>query len=151
MSGDLAGFNADTFRTQITNTMIMGLPSDPALQPKFYFRSTSTYATGTLVDAEGKPIDPRIKPTATSAAAPVMVPCAVEFTPDNSNDEGLAGTFWATRAVLTLLDVHYTQVKDAIEVDLGGRRYLVSYLEPPVGLGPVTVYRLHCFPKGVGV
>lgn len=150
MAGNLSGFNADTFRSQITATMIMGLPATQAEQPTFYFRSTSTYPNGTKLDTEGRPIDPRIKPTVTEAAPSIQVPCAVEFSPDTTNDEGMAGTFWQTRAVVTVLDTQYEQVKDAIEVQLGGRRYNISFLAPPYGLGPVTIYQLHCFPKGTG-
>lgn len=149
MAGDLAGFDADSFRTNIRNTMIMGLPSDTTLQPTFYFRTSYTYPTGTVLDPEGKPIDPRVQATASTSSSPVQVPCAVEFAPDNTNDEGLAGTFWSDRAVLTLLDDDYAQVKDAIEVDLSGRRYMIQQMNA-LGLGPVTVYQLYCFMKGTG-
>lgn len=150
MAGELAGFNPAAFRAQITATMTMGLPANTDEQPKFYFRSTAEFPAGTKLDPEGRPIDPRVKATVTHAVPPVQVPCAVEFSPDTTNDEGLAGTFWQTRAVVTLLDTQYQQVQDAIEVQLGGRRYNIAFLAPPIGLGPVTVYQLHCFPKGTG-
>lgn len=149
MAGALAGFDAAAFRTAITNTMIMGLPGSGELQPTFYFRETLVYPAGTILDSEGKAIDPRIKPTATPVHAPVQVPCAVEMQTDNTNDSGQAGTFWTNRAMLTLLDVHYEQVKDAIEVDLSGRRYLIQQMTA-VGLSTVTVFQLQCFRKGTG-
>lgn len=147
MAGSLSGFDATAFRTNITNTMVMGLPNDDNLKPTFYFRETATYPSGTKVDATGKPIDPRVQPTLTPASDPVQVPCAVEFTLDNSNNSTLVGVMWTDRAVVTLLDTHYVLVKDAIEVDLSGKRYMIQQMTS-VGLGPVTVYQLQCFIKG---
>lgn len=147
MANDLLGFDADLFRTNITNTMVMGLPVPVDERPTFYFPVTTTYPDGTLLDSEGKPIDPRITPTRTSPAS-VQVPCAVEYATDTSNNQDLVGTFWATRATITLLDIHYALVKDAIEVDLAKRRYLIQELTE-VGLSTVTVYSLICFRKGV--
>jgi len=145
----LSGFDADTFRTNILNTMIMGLPVPVEERPTFFFPETLAYPEGTLLDSEGKPIDVRIKPTR-SAPEPVQVPCAVEFATDTTNETGLVGTLWQTRATLTLLDEQYAQVREAIEVNLAGRRYLIQEMQS-VGLGPVTVYTLVCFRKGVEV
>lgn len=147
MANDLVGFDPDVFRTNIRNTMIMGLPVPTNERPTFYFPEVLTYASGTLLDSEGRPIDPRVKPTRTSPA-PVQVPCAVEFASDTTNDQNLAGTFWQSRASLTLLDTEYAQVVDAIEVDLATRRYLIQEMTE-VGLSTVTVYTLLCFRKGV--
>jgi hypothetical protein len=143
----LEGFDADEFRTNIANTMIMGLPVPLDERPTFYFPETLTYPEGTLLDTEGKPIDARIKPVRT-APDPVQIPCAVEFSPDTTNETGLVGNFWQTRAALTVLDIHYAKVREAIEVDLAGRRYLIQEMQN-VGLGSVTVYTLICFRKGV--
>lgn len=143
----LSGFAADTFRSNIINTMIMGLPVPVGQRPTFHFPATLTYPQGTVLDSGGKPIDPRIKPIRT-APTPVQVPCAVEFASDTTPDTGLVGPYWETRATVTVLDIQYEQVKDAIEVDLSGRRYLIQEMTS-VGLGPVTVYTLICFRKGV--
>jgi hypothetical protein len=148
MAGELAGFDPDLFRTTIRNAMIMGLPEPTALQPTFYFRTTYSYPQGTVLDPEGKPIDPRIQATA-KASAPVQVPCAVEFSPDTTNNEGLAGTFWTDRAMLTVLDTDYASIQEAIEVDLSGERYLIQRVKA-IGLGTVTVYQMLCFLKGTG-
>lgn len=149
MAGELAGFSADDFRVNIRNTMIMGLPDVDALKPTFYFRSTYTYPQGTVLDPEGKPVDPRVQATAIPASAPVQVPCAVEFSPDTTNNEGPAGTFWSDRALLTVLDADYAQISNAIEVDLNGKRYLIQQMSA-VGMGPVTIYQLQCYMKGTG-
>lgn len=147
MAGTIPGFDPDVFRANIHFAMNMGLPSDVTERPTFYFRAVRTYPPGTLVDSEGTPLDPTVKAT-TTAPDPVQVPCAVEFQTTRNDDESLVGTFRQTAAALTLLDVDYDLIKDAIEVSLGGNRFVISYQEPPIGMGDVTVYRLHCFPKG---
>lgn len=149
MAGAISGFDPDTFRTNITNTMTMGLPEDTDLQPTFFFRSTLAWPDGTVLDPDGRPIDPRVRPTITPLSASIKVPCAVDYALDTTNDEGLAGTFWSDRAVVTILDVHYAEVEDAIEVDLAGRRYSIQQVTA-VGLGEVTVYTLQCYMKGTG-
>lgn len=142
----LTGFDPDNFRTVISETMTMGLPVATELQPTFYFRPVKTYPHGTLLDTEGSPLDPRIQATV-STPDPVQVPCAVEYTSSTTDEETWVGTFRTGRARLTLLDIHYEQIQDAIEVSLGGARYNIVFQEPPVGLGTVTVYFLHVFPK----
>lgn len=148
MADDLDGFDPDDFRDQITNTMVMGLPVPVEERPTFHFPGTDTFPVGTPMTPEGRPVDPRIAPATSTSKDPVQVPCAVEFATDSTNDTGLAGAFWQTRATLTLLDIHYAQVKDATEVDLAGRRYLIQEMTN-VGLSTVTVYTLTCFRKGV--
>lgn len=148
MANSLTGFDPDLFRANILNTMIMGLPVAANEQPTFHFPSVASYPTGTLTDSEGRPIDPRIKPTSRATQAPLQVPCAVEFTAALSDVTGLVGTHWESRAIVTLLDTQYALVQAAIEVDLATRRYLIQEMTE-VGLGPVTVYQLVCFRKGV--
>lgn len=149
MADAISGFSVDQFRTNIHFAMNLGLPQDAADRPTFYFRPVKSYPVGTRVDSEGTPLDPRIEVTVTSPD-PVQVPCAVEFEPTSSDSEGLVGTFRNTRLTLTVLDVDYEQIKDAIEVGVGRVRYNVSYQSPPLGLGTATIYTLHCFPKSDG-
>lgn len=147
MANDLAGFDPDLFRSSIRDTMIMGLPQDEAERPTFYFPATGySYPEGTLLDTEGRPIDPRIKGTPVQKAA-VQVPCAIETALDTSNGGGLF-THWDTRKQLTVLDVDYAGIADSTEVDLSKERYLIQEVTS-VGLGPVTIYQLMCFRKGV--
>lgn len=149
MADAISGFDVDAFRTNIHFVMNLGLPQAEVDRPTFYFRQVKSYPPGTRVDTEGSPLDPRIEVTVTSPD-PVQVPCAVEFEPTTQDSEGLVGTFRNTRATLTVLDVDYELIKEAIEVSLGQVRYNISYQSPPVGLGPATVYTLHCFPKTDG-
>lgn len=138
-------FDPAVFRTAIQNTMNMGLPTTVSEQPTFYFAKTRSYPVGTALDEDGLPFDPTITPTITSPPAK-RVPCAVEFTPVET-DELPVGTLRKTKATLTLLDEDYKKIKDAIEVALGGDRYIISYLAPPLGLFEVTVYQLICYGK----
>lgn len=148
MAGEIAGFDAALFRTNIRNTMVMGTPVPVAERPTFHFPpGRVVYPVGTKLDSEGRPIDPRIKGVA-APTTPIQVACAVEFAADSTNNTQLAGTFWASRATITLLDTEYAQVQGAIEVDLAARRYIIQELAE-TGLGPVTVYTLLCFRKGV--
>jgi hypothetical protein len=147
MADTIPGFDPDVFRTNIHFAMNMGLPQDTAQRPTFHFKATKTFPAGTLLDSEGTPLDPRV-PATISAPDPVQVPCAVEFQTTRNDDESLVGTFRQTAASLTLLDVDYDLVKDAIEVALNGVRFNIGYAEPPIGMGTVTIYTLHCFPKG---
>lgn len=148
MANELAGFNPDLFRSSITSTMIMGLPQNDAEKPTFHFPQTSVWPGGTRLDTEGRPIDPRVKPVSASGKTAVQVPCAVEYATDTTNEGTMVGTFWDARAVVTVLDTDYATIKDAIEVDLSTKRYLIQEMTE-VGLGPVTVYQLMCFRKGV--
>lgn len=147
MAGTLAGFDPDVFRTAIVNTMVMGLNSQTHLKPTFHFPKTTSWPNGTILDTFGKPVDGRVQATVTSPPS-VQVPCTVEFSPDTTDNEALTGTFKQTRCTLTLLDAQYTQVAAAIEVDVDGHRYAINDLHT-FALGPVNVYQLLCFRKGV--
>lgn len=145
MAGSNPAFDPDAFRTAIQNTMNMGLPTTTSEQPTFHFAKVKSYPVGTALDEDGLPFDPTITPSVSTPPSK-RVPCAVEFTPVNS-DELPIGTLRKTRATLTLLDEDYKKVKDAIEVSLGGDRYIISYVEPPLGLFEVSVYRFVCYAK----
>ena len=92
MAGNLAGFDPDFFRTVITSTMTMGLNTQTELQPTFYFPRTTTWPGGTILDAEGKPVDARVQAVVTQAT-PLAVPCAVEFVGDGTDNEELVKVF----------------------------------------------------------
>jgi hypothetical protein len=145
MAGTNPAFDATTFRDGIRFAMNMGLPSNVADRPTFYFTSTVTYPLGTPLDENGVPFDPTVAPSVTTPPF-VRVPCAVE-TSIALADELPVGMFRKAKATLTLLDQDYQLVKDATEVSLGGDRYVISDSEPPLGMFDVTIYRLICFGK----
>lgn len=147
MADLVPGFDPQVFRDNIHFAMQLGLPQKTEDRPTFYFREVRSFPVGTVLDSEGSPLDPRIAPVVTTTP-PVQVPCAVEFQADGTDNQGLVGTFRDSKVTLTLLDVDFEKVRDAIEVALGQVKYNISFLAPPIGLGQATVYQLHCFPKG---
>lgn len=152
MAGTDAGFNSQEFREAITFAMNMGLPQDPSERATFHFRATRTYWTtdatpvevvNPRVDQNGNPIDPNIR-VVRDHPTPVQIPVAVEFGTAGV-DERPVGSFKPTKATITVLDEYWPQVKNAIEVELGGDRYVISFRHPPVGLFDVTIYTIECF------
>lgn len=138
-----AGFNADAFRNAITSTMQMGMPGGAAEMATFQWRTGKTY--GVEADSSGVPFDFTASPTSTSPHADVIVPVALEFSGNVSGVTELTpdGSFENPYAVLTLLDIHHSQIVGANTVLLGGNTYVIRYTEPPIGLFEVTVYRIH--------
>lgn len=154
MANALAGFDPDNFRTQIRNTMIMGLPQTIAERPTFYSPAVTEwpthYPSGDPInfDDDGKPLDPSVRPVTHGGDVGIQVACAVEFKPTTGDTETIIGNFRDAAAVLTLLDTEYVIVAGCDTVDLGGVRYYINFIGPPLGLGPVTVYQLYCNPTG---
>lgn len=150
MAGTNEAFDATAFRDAIEFAMTMGLPQDTNERPTFHFEPTKAYVdrngdpvVDPRVDQDGNPIDPNIRVT-TTPPDPVQIPCAVEFSTSRP-DERPVGSFKATKATITILDTHWPQVEDAIEVSLGGDRYAISYEHPPPGLFDATVHMIECF------
>lgn len=145
MAGSHPSFDAAQFRESIKFAMDMGLPSDPTQRATFRFRKTTSWPPGTRLDQEGNAIDPNVSPIV-SEPDPVQISCAVEFS-QASPEELPVGQIVQAKATITVLDVDYEKVQGAVEVDLGGDRYVIRYEEPPVGLFEVTVHRLVCYAK----
>lgn len=156
MAGTDAGFDATGFREAITFAMNMGLPQDTSERATFHFKPDGlTYIDTSLatpaevqdprLDQNGNPLNPAIR-VERSRPDPVQVPVAVEFSTAGL-DERPVGSFKPTKVSVTVLDQHWPQVKDAIEVELGGDRYVISYTQPPVGLFEVTIYTMECFAR----
>lgn len=155
MAGTDASFDAGAFRDAIEFAMVMGTPQGAAERATFLFPATTTYydTTGATpvevvnprTDQNGNPLNPDIRREQVRPAS-VQVPVAVEFNTANM-DERPIGSFKATRASITVLDEHWPQVKDAVEVQLGGDTYVISYTHPPVGLFEVTIYTMECFAR----
>lgn len=145
MAGTNPAFDRTTFMDGILLAMNMGLPVDPAERPTFHFAPVKVYPPGTRLDNEGTPFDLSVAPTY-NTPEDVQVPCAVEFSRAD-NEELPVGMFRRTKAVITLLDDQYEIVKDAIEVSLGGDKYIIGYMEPPIGMFEVTIYNMVCYGK----
>ncbi len=140
MAGSNASFDPGEFRTAIRATMLMGMPESTAERATFRWNVEKEFAKE---DAGGQPFDWTSTPTTTVTKVDVQVPVAVEFSRTTDVAGNAIGNFDMSRAVLTLLDVDQELVEGADEVVLGGNTYDVEFLEPPVGLFSVTVYRWH--------
>lgn len=138
-----AGFDADAFRSAITSTMEMGMPTDAADQATFFWNEVGTYDPGS--PDTNTPYDLTATPYAiTQQANTVTIPVAVEFTPRASLGSGLpVGDVESPRAVLTVLDTYYSQVEGADGVTFSGSDYDIDFVEPVIGLFTVNIYRIH--------
>lgn len=140
MAGSSPLFDADLFRSQIRATMTMGLPGNVADRATFRWRSDTTYSSE---DSANKPWLWTETPATNVVHGDVQVPVAMEIMRTAEQDGTSVGDFEAVRVILTLLDVDYAQVVGADVVLLGRNVYNIDFLEPPIGLFDVTVYRFH--------
>jgi hypothetical protein len=135
-----SGFNADTFRTNIKNTMRMGSPQSVPERVTFRWRTKKNYAGKT--DKKGKPFDLAAAATIPAdAKADIQIDCAVEIEDRNPAGTPL-GQFNTPKATITVLDEDYALIDGAHEVLIGENTYTINYTEP-VGLFSVTVYTIH--------
>lgn len=141
-----AGFDADAFRSAITSTMQMGMPSATSEQVTFCWLTHNDYE---VEDNAGNPYDWTATPTDTSTEAPnasgeVIVPVAVEFVARSQEALGTPfGQIDTPKVILTLLDDAYEQVKTADYVMINGSQYDIDFSAPPTGLFGVTVYTIY--------
>jgi hypothetical protein len=140
-------FDSQGFRDAIHFAMEMGAAPDPTLRPTFIFKSTvqSYRKNGVPVpdprlDRDGKPLDPDIEAVETSGNR-VQVDCAIEIIRADA-DELPVGNFRPTKAVVTLLDEEYAQVKGCREMVYDGDRYLFGYELEALGLFDVGTFTL---------
>lgn len=141
MAGTNSLFNPDTFRNVITDTMMMGLPNALPERPTFRWTVKKEY---NVADPAGKPYNWKATPVSTEEKEDVQIPVAVEFSgrPAGTKDT-IMGQFNTSYAILTILDIHHVLVEGADQVVMGGNTYRVLFVEPPIGLFSVTVYRWH--------
>lgn len=146
MANSNPGFDADAFRTGIRFAMSMGAPPVEGEQAAFLLPSTLVYnlpggGGPAYVDQEGVPFDPTTTVTRT-VPDPIKVLCAVEYF-DAHGEPTNFGVITPSRAVITLLDEEYEQIKECIAVVLRGERFIYRSTEYPAGLFDVGVYTLH--------
>jgi hypothetical protein len=134
----LAGFDADAFRQAITSTMEMALPLNEDERITFLWKTKRTY---TKADEKGNPYNLDATPTSVNVTDPVQIPAAVEFT-SRRPDGSAIGQFENPRVVATILDTYFPRIDGANQALLGGNTYTIDFVEPPIGLGPVTIYRV---------
>jgi hypothetical protein len=136
-----AGFDADTFRKKIRQTMMMGLPEKVEDRPTFIWKIKDQFA---VAAPSGNPYNFAATPTVKDTAhPPVQIPIAVEYASTSGRTMGGSpiGEFDNTRVTITVLDEDYELVIGADQVKLGGNTYNIEYWAPPIGLFPVTTYQ----------
>lgn len=143
MAGKGPGFDGREFRKQIRFVMQMGAPVVTDHQATFEFPNQLVYNTADAGDFDdtGVPFNPSI-PVTRVVPPTKKVPCAVEY----FDAEGVVtdfGVLAPSRAVVTLLDDDYAQVKGCNAVILGGERYNYQKTEFPSALFDVGLYALH--------
>lgn len=142
-----SGFDEAGFRDAIEQTMLMGMPPDPADQLTWHWRRTREYDPQ---DRIKKPYDWTETPVVDQPGNPdepdgtLIVTYALEFQPRNYASGGsVLGTFNTSRAVVTLLDTEYEKVKDADFCTIGTSAYEIDYAGPAMGLFAVAVHQVY--------
>lgn len=147
MAGTNAAFDAAAFRDGITLAMQMGAPPDPAIAAVFVFpdgavvfTKNNVVVTNPKLDRDGYPFDPDIKRTPAPGAR-VTVNCAIEMVKADQ-EEIPVGSFRPVKAIVTLLDVDYAQVKGCKEMIFNNDRYIYGYEPGALGLFEVGVHTM---------
>lgn len=146
-----SGFNEPATRDALLNTMLMGLPEDITERLTWYWSRDRTYEPA---DPAANPYDwsqPPVTDIPGNPALPddgtdqsLQVPYALEF---SARPAGAATTVMGeidtSRAVITLLDTDYVQIRSADYARIAGSRYRIQFTAPPVGLFGLTVYTVY--------
>lgn len=140
MAGDVEGFDPDEFRGAITATMRMGMAQELDDQPLFVFPRTITNAAP--ADNEKVPFDPTARPDR-SPARTERVPCVVDYVDAAGRVEAF-GIINPSKIKVSLLDVHYQTIEGFEHIMISGDKYNYMKTEPPIALGSVTVWTVHC-------
>lgn len=137
------GFNADAARTGILNAMGFGEPTRTEDKAWFYFPKNRTTSPSGPADSDGVPFDPTVPVTTADSKPRVQVSCAVDYIDAPEMVETFGGDRPA-RIEITLMDTEYQQVKGFSFVVAGGDKYVYDSTEPPVALGSIDVWVVHC-------
>lgn len=145
------GFTEATFRDAIHNTMLMGMPEDPAQRLTFWWRRDREF---TPDDPAGNPYDwttPPITDEPSNPALPdtggdqsLQVPYALEFSarPAGSSNT-VFGEIDTSRAIVSMTDTDFAQINTADYATVGDTRYRIQFTGPPVGLFGYTLHTMY--------
>jgi hypothetical protein len=139
-SGTPSSFNAATVRAGLRTAMNFGLPTVTNDQPTFFMPQTATSTSH--LDGEGVPFDPNASFTL-SALVKRQAPCAVEYVDGDGKVETFA-VIAPSKVKLTFLDQDYATIKGFHFCVIEGQKYYYQRTEPPVALGTIDVYTVHC-------
>jgi hypothetical protein len=146
-----SGFNEASFRNAIANTMLMGMPEDPAQRLTWWWHRDETYSPD---DPAGDPYDwtsppmvdtpgnPKLKDQGTEQS--LIVNYALEF---SARPAGSANTVFGeidtSRAIVSLTDTDYEQIKTADYATIGNTTYRIQFQGPPTGLFGYTLWTVY--------
>lgn len=146
-----ASFDETAFRTAVLNTMLMGMPEATTERLTFWWRRNQVFSPD---DPAGHPYDWAAVPIIDSPGNPALpdtggdqslqVPYALEFSarPAGSSTT-VIGEIDTSRAVITLMDDAYEQIKTADYATIGDTTYRIQFAAPPTGLFGVTVWTIY--------
>lgn len=140
-----AGFDKAAVMAGLKRAMEFGAPTRVEDRATFYKVVTTT--DDVPRDDDFIPFDPEAERTA--KPTPVTVDCTVEYV-DRSEQTEAFGAITASRIKVTLLDPEYQKVKGFSYVVAGGDRYNYRLTEPPVALGNIDVWTVHCVAEDEG-
>lgn len=140
-----AGFDKARIMAGLRTAMQFGAPTRVEDQATFYKVATAT--DDVPRDDEFIPFDPDARRT--SKPTPVRVDCSVEYV-DRTDQTEQFGAVTPSHIKITLLDPEYQKVKGFRYVVAGGDRYNYRLTEPPVALGSIDVWTVHCVAEDEG-
>lgn len=134
-------FNRGKVRDGLLKAMGFGEPNRTDDKVTFCFPKRAT--TASPADGDGIPFDPTVR-LADVGAANKTVSCAVEYLDRAEVAVDGGSELKPSRLRITLLDEEYRAIKDFSYVVAGGDKYNRGEVEPPIALGSIDVWILHC-------
>lgn len=139
-----AGFNSATVRDALRLAMMIGTPNATEERVTFRWSGVAAYP---VADPAADPYDWTEQPQTEITHDDVQVPVAVEVGGAATDESNAAGTFDNTKAVITILDDDYEQVRGADQIIFANKTYGIDSVVP-LGLFDLTVYQLHIVETG---
>lgn len=146
------GFNEAIFRDAVKNTMVMGMPEKVEERLTWWWHRDETYSPD---DPAGDPYDwtqppvldaagnPKLKDPGAPAEQSLVVNYALEY---SARPAGSANTVFGeidtSRAIISLTDTDFEQVKTADYATVGETKYRIQFHGPPIGLFGYTLHQL---------
>lgn len=128
----------------LRQTMVLGLPSDDADKPIFYFDRQVTWAD---FDVEGQPWDWTTAPTLDTTPPPVSPICAYEFfSPIGRSGAQYSevGDWFPSTVIITIMATDFPDILNSSYVTIGPAttKWWFRYYRPLYGLGGLDVYQI---------
>ena len=143
-------FDEGAMRSAVLNTMLMGMPENPAERLTFVWNRDKVFSPD---DPAGNPYDWTSTPVTDRPGNPglpdtgveqtLQVPYALEFAARPSGSETTSlGEIDVSRAIATLMDGDFEKIKTADYARIGDSRYRIQFDAPAIGLFGITVWQV---------